>query len=92
MKKNCSNPDCYNHDTTIPRFCEECLNIVINTLTMDDMYEMFLEGDRNFELALREGDNYFLLTPGGRKSIVKARKKWFSIVNSIMREKWKKEN
>ena len=91
MTEDCDNPRCYNHDHSIPVFCSTCLNTVIREFNIDDIYEIFLEGDKNFESAIMDGEAHGIITPKGKKALIKSKRKWFSIINRIMKDKLKQE-
>lgn len=91
MARKCDDPNCYNCDYYVPVFCNECLADVINEFTIDDIYEIFIEGNETFDTAIMDGEAHGIITSKGKKTIVKSKKKWFSIINKILREKLKNE-
>ena len=84
MSKSCNNPDCYNYDITSEVFCVNCLKEVVDRMTCEDLYDMFAEGNSNFEEAIKDGEAHGLLTPRGKKAIIECKDKWFKLMNDIL--------
>ena len=86
---NCHNSNCHNHDDNNEFFCEDCLLKAMLKMDLDDLYEIFLEGDARAKDTLREGDIHGLMSPEEIRATRKLRKKWFKTINKYMLTKFK---
>jgi hypothetical protein len=60
-------------------------------MSTDELYDLFIKGDKNFKEAIEDGEAHGVITPEDRKSLNKFRKRWFKVVNKLMLKKIKYE-
>lgn len=85
--KKCENTDCYNNDSSNSVFCEDCLRFVVERMSCDDLYDIYLQGNENIDQAITDGEAHGLLTPQGHKAMMKCRIQWFRLINKLMLKK-----
>jgi len=85
--KKCDNEGCYNYSKENNSFCEDCLQFVIDSMSCEDLYDIYLEGSNNIDQAIIDGEAHGLLTPRGHKAMMKCKISWFRLINKIMLKK-----
>ena len=81
---NCEDPDCYNYDTANMTFCGDCLVVAVCNMTEEELYDIFLEGDRRIIEAIQDGEAHGILSHEERRLINKFKHRWFKIINNFM--------
>ena len=87
--KKCDNEECYNHDNSNSIFCDNCLTSVVNSMSCEDLYDIFIQGDYNIDQAIEDGEAHGILTHQGRRAMIRCKQKWFKLINDLMIKKIK---
>jgi len=91
MNKICPNKECYNHDESNTVFCDDCLSNAVLNMDEDDLYDIFLEGNRKITEAIQDGEAHGILTSQEKRLYNKFKHKWFRTINSFMLKKIEKK-
>lgn len=81
---NCDNKACFNHDQSNPLMCDDCLEAMFDSMTIDEMYELY---NLTNEMLADGGLLSVLIGNIEEGGLQQYRENLFNIFNRIMRTK-----
>lgn len=87
MLINCKNPECFSFNRTTLQFCHKCSEILVNKLSIDELYDMFYETDAALTYIIYNDPH-----EDERISAEKCKKELHNVINRLMLLKIKKDD
>jgi len=84
MSVKCPDPNCHNNDDCNETFCDQCLLAAVLNMDENDLYDIFVEGEKRLKESIQDGEAHGILSHQERRIINKFKHKWFRTINSFM--------